>query len=193
MTDLKNLELTLDDSEIFNDLRVMVPRYGYNILTPGAYNQLPGGYTYAWVWGGDSIDLQYFDLVYRSLQSDSAAMYGRRTKVYKYHAMDASFAEGWAEACKQKFAGPRSKAKAVVIGADDERIVKCLSAKISDLENLTLAEAELDGDFYVDRIILDIRPSHISMGLEMREADPLQNLALFIVDTDVLDGAKVLG
>jgi hypothetical protein len=118
-TDLANLELTLDDREIFNDLRVMIPRYGHY-----------------WKQVGETTVITWYDLNYQSLDSESVDRYGRRTKLQKFHVMDASFAEACTENSKQKFHDPLQQAKARVIGKDAARILTCLTSKISDSVHL---------------------------------------------------------
>jgi len=182
LVDQADLELTLDDTEIFNDLRVMIPHYYYDL----SYIDLGGGnYQSVVTWR---------DLIYQSLDGPSVNKYGRRTKTQKFHVMDASFQEAYCENNKQKYAEPLQKAKAKIIGSDEFKIIQCLNTRLSEQYVLDNPVMELNDTFRVDSIILEIRPNQapvLSLGLGEVQALELENL--FIIDTDLIDGGHVIG
>jgi hypothetical protein len=174
-SEIQDLTYTLDDAEIRNDLRVMVPNYRYVIT-----------------WVGMAATVTYYNLVLTSLSSSSIDKYGRRTKVNKFQVINDEFVEAWCENSKQEYAEPYAEAEVVLPGVDSN-IVKCLSTKISDVFTLTNSTSGIDDKYKVSGYVLDVRPGYLKTTLKLNGLTALQQLSLFIVDTDLIDGDHVIG
>jgi len=179
MNEFKELTLGYDDTEIFNDLRVMIPNYSYEL----AYIDVGGG-------NWQSV-VRWNDLVYISLADDSLNKYGRRTKIQKYHVMDASFQEAYCENNKQLYAEPKGKIDITLLG---KHIAEGLAAKLSDLITIENTIAGLDSACIVNSITIEGtpgQPPRIKMSLGDTVA--LQTGNLFMIDTDLIDGDHIIG
>jgi len=179
-SELQDLTINLDDTEIKNDLRVLIPNYSYS----GPWKEF-GSIWYAPV-------LTYHDLVKASLDSESIRKYGRRSKINKYQVMDASFEEAWVENQKQKHAEPYYSLGATIPGID-ANVEKCLNTKISDVLTVTNAVSGIDNEYMVESYELEIRPGYLQCKLGLKEMDTDQQLDLFRIDTDSIDGDHIIG
>lgn len=174
--ELHDLKINLDDTEIRNDLRVLIPHYDYVI-------------TYV----GEDVDtITYNDLILASIDSDSIQKYGRRSRINRYQIMDQTFQEAWAENQKQRYAEPFYNLEAVIPGTDDN-IAKCLNTKISDQLTVTETTSGINNEYMVDSYTLEVRPNFLSVKLGLRELNAIQQLDYFNIDVDLIDGEAVIG
>jgi hypothetical protein len=176
LDELNNLEVSLDDAEILNDLRVVIPHYFYNIE-----------------YDGETPIVTYIDLVGQSVGWESIRKYGRRTKIQKYQVMNAEFEEAYCENNKQKYAEPLQKATAKIIGSTDEKIAQCFGFELSQQHTLVNSDMELNDTFRVDNIVLEIRDGNPVVTLGLGECGALELINLFVIDTDLIDGENVIG
>ncbi len=172
---LSDLIITLDDTEIRNDLRVMIPHYSYDLS-----------------YVGEAVTVNYRDLVYTSLDGDSINKYGRRSKVNKYQVMDETFQEAWCENQKQKYAEPYYWAEATIPGSD-ANMLKCLATKVSSVVSLLNMVSGINNEYMVDSYMLEARQGYLAVKLGLREMDTEQQLTLFVIDADLIDGDHVIG
>lgn len=176
-TELTDLKINLDDTEILNDLRVMVPRYSYDLTweeTGGVYHVT---------------NVNYHDLIHTEIESDSIHKYGRRSKVNKYQVMDDSFKEAWAENQKQRSHEPLYDCDAVMVG---QNAINYLGTKVSD--NVTLADSitGINNSYWVDSYVIEARPGRLTLKLGLKENTATQQLSLFVIDTDLIDGEHII-
>jgi hypothetical protein len=175
LTEFKNLSYAIDDTEIYNDLRVQVPNYSYVIT-----------------WVGLEATVTYSHLVITSLSGSSINKYGRRSKVNKFQVINDAFKETWVENTKQEKAEPYADVEIVLSGTDDN-IVYCLSINISDVLTLVNATTGINADYIVCGKELEMRLGFLEAILKLKAMTALQQTALFIIDTDLIDGDHVIG
>ena len=172
--ELHDLKINLDDTEIRNDLRVLIPHYDYVI-------------TYV---GFDVDTVTYNDLVLTSIDSDSIKKYGRRSRINRYQIMDTTFQEAWAENQKQLYAEPYYSLQATL---SPEQIVKMLTTKVSDILTITETTSGVNNEYIVTNWVLEARPGFTTCTLGLKELDTDQQVSLFWIDTDSIDGDHILG
>jgi hypothetical protein len=180
LTEFKDLVFSYDDTEIFNDLRVQIPNYNYEL----SYIDVGNG-------NWQSV-VKWRDLVYISLDSDSLNKYGRRTKLQKYHVMDESFQEAYCENNKQLYAEPKGKLEATLLG---KHIAEGLGAKLSQPFNIIAAALGLDTVCMPNAITIEVMPRiPVPMiTISFDDTVALQTGNLFVIDTDLIDGEHVIG
>jgi hypothetical protein len=104
--------------------------------------------------------------------------------------MDKSFEEAWCEAQKQKYAEPYYSLEATLSPAE---IVKMLSTKLSDILTVTETISGINNEYMVTNWTLEARPGLSRVTLGLKEMDTDQQLNLFYIDTDEIDGDHILG
>jgi hypothetical protein len=172
--ELQNLKINIDDSEIRNDLRILIPHYDYELNYVGLLV--------------DSVT--YNDLVLTTVDSDSISKYGRRTKINKHQVMDKSFQDAWSGMQKQEYAEPFYSLQATL---SPEQITKMLTTKISDVLTVTETTSGVNNEYIVTNWVLEARPGITTCTLGLKELDTDQQIDLFWIDTDSIDGDHLLG
>ncbi len=172
-----NLKYDLDDSEIFNDVRVLLPSYSYTLeLTGGIWYKIP------------------IDLAQRATNGESINKYGRRCKTQRTHVIGELFAEAYCKGEVEKYHEPMEKLDISIIGDNDTDILTALTIKMSDEVGYINAESHLSNTGLLDRIVLDIQLDQVPrLTLDVTEVRPLDLLGWFIVDVDMIESAKVIG
>lgn len=179
LTDANFIELKteLDIAEVWNEVRVLIPSYSYS------YKLVDG----VWIRMADDYTQRYTD-------GDSINKYGRRTKTFNKHVMDSSFGESYCTGEIEKGKTPANKLELRMVGKDDANTVLALATKISDQISYVNAISGLSGTGLVDSVVLDIDLDFIPrMVIGMTEVTAAWLLDWFIIDTDLIDGAHVIG
>jgi len=174
--DISDLEVSLADTEIFNDARALIPRYEYAFdLSEEPYVAIP------------------VDLVYRMADQDSINKYGRRTRIQKYHVMEQAFAEAYCAGTLDRYHEPMHKLRSRLIGKA-ENLLKILSFKVSDQVTFLHAPCGLNDTFILDSLAFEVDTSRVPiLEVMLTEARPLELLDVFHIDADLIDGEHVIG
>jgi hypothetical protein len=157
-TELVDLKIQLDDTQILNDLRVMIPNYSYDLV----YAESGGVYYVS--------DVNYQNLLYTSIEQGSINKYGRRSKINKYQVMDEVFQEAWCEAQKQKYAEPVQKLSVKMVGSDDANIIKALTLKVAQQVDYLYEPAGLSAWAEISSIVLEVNTDGM-LRLELNLTD----------------------
>ena len=177
LTKFSGLTYEVNDTNIYNDCRVMVPHYDVN-----------------YIWNGSEYLAQWLDLVYVSQDGASSNLYGRRTLLQKYHTIAELWSEGFCNFNLARYKDPWPVPTVTVPGLDDETIQQCLETKISDLINILEPLSGINESFWVDGFDLTLDRTQMPiMALKFTQARPFELSHIFILDTDLLDGESVLG
>jgi|GEM_PF-6618378 len=171
--DLIDLVLSVDDTEIWNDVRVMVPSYTYTLeLLDDGWHKYP------------------VDVVQRNVDSASINKYGRRTKTQKWQVIEQYFAEAYCSGQVLKYKEPMDRAKIKMVGANDANILTGLTARLGQTMTCQVAALDMNHIGYVDHFTLDVDADNIMrIGMNIEELRPLEALYLFHVGIDTVDNA----
>jgi len=172
-----DLDYEVRENDIWNDIRVMVPRYDSEyILVDGVWYRLP------------------IDLVKRSTDGESINKYGRRTKTQKTHVINELFSEAYCEGEVLKRKEPYPKVRVKMIGKDAAEILNILSTGLSQRVNYMNLTSGLNSTGVIDSVQLDIDVDRIPrLTMMIDQLRPLDLLSWFIIDTDVIEGDHVIG
>jgi hypothetical protein len=176
-SELTDLKTDLTEKDIWNDIRVMLPSYGYTLeLIGGTWYRLP-------------INLQA-----RATDGQSINKYGRRTKTLNKHVTANYYAQSYCEGELAQRKEPMTKVDLKLIGTDATNIITALTAKVATQVSYVLATAGLNDTGIIDNLTLDIDLDGIPrLTLSITEATLTQLADLFHIDVDLIDGAHVIG
>ncbi len=172
-TDVQDFTYGLDDVEIRNDVRYLIPHHRYELdVTQSPPVDVP-------------VDFMH-------LESDALSdqKYGRRTQIMKYHIPNDFGGVATCKANLEKAKEPLLQAKVTIAGENTDNIEKCLKARLSDICQVDIDF--LDEDFWVDGITLSagVVPE-MTMALSQKRSSQSLKIARF--DVDVFDGTGVFG
>jgi hypothetical protein len=169
----------VDDENIINDVRVIIPRYEKEL----DYSYEPP------IW--KPIDFKVVNIDELSQQK-----YGRRTRINKeavgnWLHFASTYCEQTIEDCKE----PIPSMTLTIVAADDEEISKLLAIRIIDKLLITVDEAGIDKRFWIDSKVLTLGASHILATFGLREITSLENIPhVFRVGYDKIgDMEAILG
>jgi hypothetical protein len=171
-TDMQDFSYGLDDIEIRNDVRYLIPHHHYELdrtQTPPV--NVP------------------VDFIHVETDGLSDQKYGRRTQIIKWRIPSDWGGIATCKANLEKKKEPLIQAQAKIAGKDDDNIEKCLKARLSDICQVYVDS--LVGDFWVDGITLSAGKIP-EMILALSEKSLKETLNIFTLDEDVLDGEAVL-
>jgi len=173
ITEYTDAKYNLDDKEIWNDFRGVIPN-GYRTLIDGVM------YIHA-------------DTKSRVLDSDSALKYGRRVRLIKYYASE-SFADYLAEFARHKYDEPYPELTIFLAGETDAKIADIFAINLSDRVHLTNTTMGMDKWFWINKITLHLDTKYNMPILELK-LDEIRDMYLtgfFMIDTDSIDGEKLI-
>lgn len=159
LTEMTDLKTTLDTNDIWNDIRVMLPSYGYTLeLIDGTWYRLP-------------INLQA-----RATSGESQNKYGRRTRTMSKQVLYEEYAEAYCEGVLEKCKEPIQKAELKLIGVNNANILTALTVNLADQLDYVYATAGLNNTAEVDSFVLDIDLDGIPrLTLNVTDTAPLLN------------------
>jgi hypothetical protein len=172
-----DLKVELDISEVWNEVRVLLPSYSWTY-------ELIGG---VWVKIADDYSRRY---------TDGASMnkYGRRTKTFNKHVMDSGFGEEYCYAEVERLKEPCNKIEANLVGQDDANIALILGMDLSQQVSYVNLTSGLNDTGLIDNLVLDIDLDKIPrLAVNLTEVKSLDLLDWFIVDHSTVDGPDVIG
>ncbi|MCJ7744569.1 MAG: hypothetical protein MUO99_08475 [Dehalococcoidales bacterium] len=169
----------IDDENIINDARVIIPHYDKEL----DYSLDPPAWT--------PVDFKVYNI-----DENSQNKYARRTRINKevvgnwFH-----FASTYCEQTLKDCRDPVPSMTLRVLGADDEAIKKLLAIRIIDKLLVTVAEAGIDKRFWIDNKILTLETGYILATFNLREITSPANIPhIFRVGYDKIgDMEAVLG
>lgn len=173
---ISDFKINLEDKEIFNDVRYIVPHTGYRV----DYTQTPPVNVPT-----DTIKI-WHDI-------PSEVKYGRRTKKISWHP-DMGNLYDVCEFALEHYKDPILQGRVEIKGADSERILRCLNTRISDIYGIDSDQAELTGDFWVNSKSLSMKAGGAPvMTVEVERFRDLSVFKIFEIDIDEIDGEAVIG
>lgn len=164
----------LDDKEIWNDFRGVIPN-GYRTVIDGV--------TYV-----------HADTKSRVLDSDSALKYGRRVRLVRYYT-HAEWADYLAEFARHKYNEPYPEITIFLAGESDSMIADIFAIKMTDRIYLTDTEMGMTKWFWINKYTLysDVKHNMPILELKLEEIRDEYLTGWFMIDTDEIDGSKLIG
>lgn len=157
--ELIDLKTEINEVDIWNDVRVMLPSYGYTYELVGQQ------------WFKYPINLQA-----RATDGQSINRYGRRTKTMNKHVIYKEYAEAYCEGVLATCKEPIQKINAKMIGSDNSNTVKALTLKAGQQIDYLYAPAGLSAWATIDNLTLDIDSDGIPrLELNLTDTAPLIN------------------
>jgi len=175
--DLTGLKTEINTSDIWNDVRVMLPSYDYTLeLKDDGWHKYP------------------VDLVARSTDGASINKYGRRTKTQSKHVIEQAFAEAYCEGEVAKCKEPVAKVELQLMGSNDANIIATLTTRVARQINYQYTPAGLNDTGSIDNLVLDVDLDGIPrLTLNITQSSEMELTGLFEVDIDAVDGTDVIG
>ena len=172
-----DLKTELNESDIWNDIRVMLPSYGYTLELVGD------------IWYKYPVNLQA-----RATSGESQLKYGRRTKTLNKHVPANYYAQSYCEGELAQRKEPICKTYIKLLGIDATNIVTALTARVATEISYFYVTAGLNATALIDNLTLDIDLDGIPrLTLNLTDKTAYQLADVFWVDTDSIDGDHVLG
>ena len=175
--EITDLKVEINTAAIWNDVRVMLPSYGYTLeLKDDGWHKYP------------------VDLVARSTDGASINKYGRRTKTQSKHVIEQGFAEAYCDSEIEKYKEPAAQIDMNLIGSNATNILMALTARVAQQISYQYTPAGLAATGLVDNLTLDVDMDGVPrLTLNISEVRSLDLLDWFIIDTDLIDGMYVIG
>jgi len=178
-SEITDLKTELNETDIWNDIRVSIPSYGYTLELVGAQ------------WFRYPINLQA-----RATSGESQNKYGRRTKTMNKQVIHQYYAEAYCEGVLEKCKEPIQKAEIKLMGVNDANILTALTVNLAQQINYVYATAGLNNTAEVDSFVLDVDLDGIPrLTLHVTDTAPLVNppdppipeRQFFHIDDDTVD------
>ena len=156
-SNIVDLKTELNETDIWNDIRVSIPSYGYKLELVGAQ------------WFRYPINLQA-----RATDGQSINKYGRRTKTLNKHVPADYYAEAYCEGELAQRKEPIPKTELKLLGVDATNIVTAITTKVAGQISYSYSPAGLNATAVIDRTELDIDLDGIPrLTLNLTDVGPL--------------------
>lgn len=168
-SELADLKTELDTSDIWNDVRVMLPSYETTLeLLEDGWHRYP------------------VDLVARATDGPSISKYGRRTKTQSKHVIEQYFAEAYCEGEVAKYRKPVSKVQLKVVGSTAANIITALTARLAG--GVAYQYEQVNAIGAIDAVVFDVDLDGIpKLDLNVHELSAQDLLDCFNIDVDTVD------